>query len=102
MNIHQQFIPVNWLALAVVIGVAGLSTACMTTTSTPADYKQSVLAMQEQQTLNPDAKNIPGTETMLPVDGDYGMGVINVYRGAVSNPSEVRSDIQFELSSGGN
>ena len=99
MNIHQQFVSVNWLALAVVVGAAGLSTACMTTTSTPADYKQSVLVMVEQQTLNPEAKDVPGAESMVPIDGTYEMSVINTYRKSVSDPGAVRSDIEFEINS---
>jgi|GEM_PF-4827921 len=100
MNIHQQFVSVNWLVLAVIIGVTGFSAGCMTTAATPADYKQSVLAMQEQQTFNPDAKNVPGAESMLPIDGIYEMGVVDVYRSAVSDPSVIRSDFEFEISSG--
>ena len=97
MNIYQRFVSVNGLALMAIIGVAGISTGCMTTTGTPADYKQSVLAMQEQQTLNPDAKNVPGVESMLPIDGTYGIGVIEVYRGDVSTGDDIRSDIDFDI-----
>jgi len=97
MNIYQRFVSVNGLALMAVIGVVGFSAGCMITTETPADYKQSVLAMQEQQTLNPDAKNVPGAESMLPIDGRYEMGVINVYRDDVSSPDEIRSDIDLDI-----
>ena len=100
MNIYQQIVSVKGLALAVVIGVAGLSTGCQTTSETPADYKQSVLAMQEQQTLNPEAKNVDGAESMMPVDGTYVSGVIEVYRDAVSDPSVIRSDIEFDINTG--
>jgi len=101
MNIYQRFVSVNGLALMMVIGVAGISAGCMVTTETPADYKQSVLAMQEQQTLNPDAKNVPGAESMLPIDGTYEMGVIDEYRGDVSTSDETRSDIDLDIDSGG-
>jgi len=94
MNIYQRFISVNGLAL---MAVAGLSSGCMTTTGTPADYKQSVLAMQEQQTLNPDAKNVPGAESMLPIDGTYEVGVMEAYRSDVSTADEVRTDIDLDI-----
>jgi len=97
MNIYQRFVSVNGLALVAIIGVAGISTGCMTTTGTPADYKQSVLAMQEQQTLNPDAKNVPGAESMLPIDGAYETGVMEAYRSDVSNADDIRSDIVIDI-----
>jgi len=97
MNIYQRFVSVNGLALVAIIGVAGISTGCMTTTGTPADYKQSVLAMQEQQTLNPDAKNVPGAESMLPIDGTYETGVMDAYRSDVSNADDIRSDIDINI-----
>ena len=68
----QQFkMFMDWRAVSLAIGMAGLLSGCMHTTSTPADYKQSLLAMQELQTLNPDAKNVPGAESILPIDGIY-------------------------------
>ena len=97
MNIYQRFVSVNGLALVAVMGVVGFLTGCMTTTSTPADYTQSVLAMQELQTLNPNAKDVPGAESILPLDGTYEIGVMDVYRRAVSQPSEIRSAIKFDI-----
>jgi len=99
MKIQQLNMPMNWRAVSLAIGMVGLLSGCMHTTSTPADYKQSVLAMQEQQTLNPNAKDVPGAESILPIDGIYESQVIHVYRGAVSQPSEIRTAIEFDIES---
>jgi len=101
MKTQQPKILMDWCAVSLAIGIVGLLSGCMHTTSTPADYKQSVLVMQEQQTLNPDAKNVPGAESMQPIDGNYEAAVMDVYRGAVSEPSVIRSDIEFSIESGG-
>jgi len=99
MKTQQPKSLMDWRVVSLAIGIVGLLSGCMHTTSTPADYKQSVLAMQELQTLNPDAKNVPGAESMRPIDGDYETAVMDVYRGAVSDPDVIRDEIEFDIDS---
>ena len=78
--------------------VVALASGCATEpTAVEEDFGTSVRQMIRAQTYNPKTLENPSREPVTGVDGEYAEAVLDAYKGDVSQPEQVRNEIQINV-----